>query len=120
MNKLHDHLIKKGIFNRIDNERYEFCGQLDFDQETENLCFSFGLLNICQSIRMNCNGSADDMTDLEIVFLLRYLQFRLRHWGPTVSQYDGIVKDLIKCVCREVLNSHRYQKWIVPRFFPSE
>lgn len=116
--ELHKNLIEKEVFKKTDDGKFVFNSKAVFDKEMEDLLFSFGLLNICQSLRMNCNGSADDLTDLEIFYLYVYLFHRIQRWTISNSKYDTAVLKLIICTTEEVEESNRYQKYIKPNILP--
>lgn len=115
---LHRYLIDKNVFEKRDDGKFVFNKNSVYEKEMEDLLFSFGILNICESLRMNCNGSADDLTDLEIFYLYVYLFHRIQRWTISNSKYDTAVLKLIICTTEEVEESDRYQKYIKPNILP--
>lgn len=75
---------------------------------TDDVLFSIGLLRLCETLRMSCNGSGDRLDTGVEAKVFNYLRSRLTKWIPTgrrPSPYDEAVRTLVACTLDEVARS---------------
>lgn len=60
--------------------------------------YEYSLLATCERLHMACNGSADPMSDVELLDWYQTLRTRLKEWEPAHASsqgYDAAVERLV-------------------------